>query len=175
MTGPLLDEPPDEPPDAPHEGSCMNLCLFDLDETLVPLDSDHAWGEFVIGLGWVGYLARLVRSNMLEVLEQGHIRTYRAYGVSDLRIALRFALPIAVVPVIAIIGVGLGSLLSGAVITEIVFTRPGLGRLMYDAVIFRDIPVIIGAVVVTATLYQLCNLTADLLIASLDPRVRAAL
>ena len=130
---------------------------------------------FAIGLGWVGYLARLVRASMLEVLAENHVRTYRAFGVSDLRIALRFALPIAIVPVISVLGVGLGSLLSGAVLTEIVFNRPGLGRLAYDAVVSRNFPIVTGTVIVTASLYLACNLCADLLIARLSPHVRAAL
>ena len=142
-----------------------------------PLDQLHhlILPSLTVSLAWVGYIARLVRANMLEVLRDAHIRTYRAYGVSDARIALRFVLPIAVVPVVAMLGVGMGSLISSAVIIEIIFTRPGLGRLIYDAVIFRNVPVAIGTVMVTAALYQVFNLCADLLVAALDPRVRAGL
>jgi peptide/nickel transport system permease protein len=128
-----------------------------------------------VGIGWTGYLARFVRASMLEALQEGHVRTYRAFGVRDNRIALRFVLPIAIVPVLSVLGVGIGGLLSNTIITEIVFVRPGLGRLIYDAVITRNVPVILGTVVVAATLYLLFNLLADLLIASLDPRVRNAL
>jgi peptide/nickel transport system permease protein len=81
-------------------------------------------------------------------------------------------LPLAIVPVIAVLGVGVGSLLSGAVLVEMVFDRPGLGLLTYDAVLARNFPVVLGAVLVTAPLYLGCNLLADLLIAGLDPRVR---
>jgi peptide/nickel transport system permease protein len=131
--------------------------------------------SFAVGLGWVGYLARLVRASMLEVLGQGHIRTFRAFGVGEPRIALRFALPIAVVPVVSVLGVGIGSLLSGAVLVEIVFARPGLGKLTFDAVVSRNFPVVTGTVLVTTALYLTCTALADLAVARLDPRVRASL
>ncbi|MDE8654604.1 ABC transporter permease [Novosphingobium album (ex Liu et al. 2023)] len=131
--------------------------------------------SFAVGLGWVGYLARIIRAAMLDVMSENHVRTYRAFGVSDTRIALRFVLPIVIVPVISVLGVGLGTLLSGAVLTEIVFDRPGLGRLAYDAVISRNYPVVTGTVVVTASLYLFCNLVADLCLARLSPDARAKL
>jgi len=127
---------------------------------------------FAIGLAWVGYIARLVRAAMLEALTESHVRTYRAFGVSDLRIALRFVLPIALVPVIAVLGVGLGNLLSGAVLVEVVFARPGLGSLAHDAVMSRNFPVLLGTVVVTTGLYVIANLISDMLVAVLDPRIR---
>ncbi|WP_439814049.1 ABC transporter permease [Zavarzinia sp. CC-PAN008] len=130
---------------------------------------------FAVGLGWLGYLSRLVRAAMIDVLGEQHVRTFRAFGIRDSWIALRYALPVALPPVIAVLGIGIGALLSGAVLTEIVFARPGLGRLTYDAVITRNFPVVMGTVVVTAALYLLCNLAADLLVARLDPRVRRAL
>jgi len=125
-----------------------------------------------VGIGWVGYIARLVRAAMLDTMQENHIRTYRAFGVSDLRIALRYALPIAVVPVIAVLGVGMGSLLSGAVLVEVVFARPGLGSLAQDAVMSRNFPVLLGTVVVTTALYVVANLIADMAAAMLDPRIR---
>lgn len=127
---------------------------------------------FAIGVGWVGYTARLVRAGMLETLSDNHVRTFRAFGVSDLRIALRYALPIAMVPVVAVLGVGMGSLLSGAVLVEVVFARPGLGSLAHDAVMSRNFPVLLGTVVVTTALYVVANLIADVIAALLDPRIR---
>ena len=127
---------------------------------------------FAVGLGWVGYIARLVRASLLETMQENHVRTYRAFGVSELRIALRFALPIAMIPVIAVIGVGLGNLLSGAVLVEVVFSRPGLGSLALDAVMTRNFPVLLGTVVVTTLLYILANLATDTVAALLDPRIR---
>lgn len=127
---------------------------------------------FAVGLGWVGYIARLVRAALLETLQENHIRTYRAFGVSDMRIALRFALPIAMIPVVAVIGVGLGNLLSGAVLVEVVFSRPGLGSLAHTAVTSRNSPVLVGTVLVTTLLYVGANLATDLIAALLDPRIR---
>ncbi|MBD1552726.1 ABC transporter permease [Pseudomonas typographi] len=131
--------------------------------------------SLTVGLSWIGYLARLVRASMLEVLQENHVRTYRAFGLSDRLIALHYVLPIAIVPVVSVLGVGIGSLLSGAVLTEIVFARPGLGKLAYDSVISRNFPVVMGTVVVTAALYVLANLAADLINARLDPRLRQGL
>lgn len=128
--------------------------------------------SFAIGLGWVGYIARLVRASMLETLQENHVRTYRAFGVSDFRIAMRFALPIAMIPIVAVIGVGLGNLLSGAVLVEVVFSRPGLGLLAHDAVMTRNFPVLLGTVLMTTLLYVGANLLTDMLAALLDPRIR---
>ncbi len=129
---------------------------------------------FAIGVGWVGYLARLVRASMLEVLGEPHIRTARAFGLPERRI-VRYALKLAILPTVALLGVGIGRLLSGAVFAEIVFARPGLGRLVYDGVVTRNYPVVLGTVLVTTWLFALCTLAADLVAALLDPRVREKL
>jgi peptide/nickel transport system permease protein len=130
---------------------------------------------FAIGVGWVGYVARLMRAALLDILQENHVRTYRAFGISDLRIVSRFAMPIALVPVLAVLGVGMGSLLSGAVLVEIVFARPGLGSLAYDAVISRNFPILLGTVVTTTALYVIANLLTDIGVAMLDPRIRQEL
>jgi peptide/nickel transport system permease protein len=131
--------------------------------------------SFAIGLGWVGYLARLVRASLLDVLGEDHIRTARAFGLPERRIVFRYALRLGMLPTIALLGVGIGHLLSGAVFAEIVFARPGIGKLVYDAVLTRNYPVVNGTVLVTTALFVLCTLAADLLAAWLDPRVRAGL
>jgi peptide/nickel transport system permease protein len=130
---------------------------------------------FAVGLGWVGYIARLVRASMLEVMGENHVRTARAFGLPEQRILFRYALPIAILPTIALLGVGIGNLLSGAVFAEIVFARPGVGKLTYDAVITRNYPVVMGSVLITTAFYATCTLAADLVAAWLDPRVRASL
>lgn len=130
---------------------------------------------FAIGLGWVGYLARLVRASMLEVMNENHIRTARAFGLPERTIVFRYALRLAVLPTVTLLGIAFGSLLSGAVFAEIVFTRPGLGRLVYDSVTNRNFPVVQGAVLVTVFLFVLCTLLADMIVAWLDPRVRSSL
>ncbi len=129
---------------------------------------------FAIGLGWVGYIARLVRASMLEVMGESHIRTARAFGLPEGRVVYRYALTVAILPTVALLGVGIGNLLSGAVFAEIVFARPGLGKLIYDSVLNRNYPVVMGAVLVTTMLFVLATLVADLLTAMLDPRVRAS-
>jgi peptide/nickel transport system permease protein len=128
---------------------------------------------FAIGLGWVGYIARLVRASMLEVMGDNFIRTARAFGLPERRIVYRYALTVAILPTVALLGVGIGNLLSGAVFAEIVFARPGIGKLIYDSVLTRNYPVVMGSVLVTTMLYVLTTLIADLLAALLDPRVRA--
>jgi peptide/nickel transport system permease protein len=130
---------------------------------------------FAIGLGWVGYLARLVRASMLEVMGENHVRTARAFGLPERVVIGRYALRIAVLPTMTLLGIATGSLLSGAVFAEYVFNRPGIGKLVYDAAITRNYPVVMGTVLVTVVLFVTCTLIADLLIAALDPRVRASL
>ena len=128
--------------------------------------------SLAVGLGWVGYIARMVRASMLEVLEAQHIRTARAFGLPDRMITYRYALTIAILPTITLLGVGIGQMLSSAVFAEIVFARPGVGKLVYDAILTRNYPLVTGAVLVTTVLFVLINLIADLLIGALDPRVR---
>lgn len=131
--------------------------------------------SLAIGLGWVGYLARLVRASMLEVLGENYIRTARAFGLPDHVIVFRYALKLAILPTVTLLGVGVGNLLSGAVFVEIVFARPGIGKLIFDAVITRNYPVVMGSVLVTIGLFVMATLIADLFTARLDPRVRANL
>ena len=130
---------------------------------------------FAVGLGWVGYLARMVRASMLEVLGENHIRAATAFGLPKQKIIYNYALKVAILPTITLIGIGFGSLLSGAVFAEIIFARPGIGKLIYDMVESRNFPVVQGAVLVTALLYVFTMLMTDIIVASLDPRVRQKL
>ncbi|MBI1220024.1 MAG: ABC transporter permease subunit [Rhodobacteraceae bacterium] len=127
---------------------------------------------FSIGITWVGYLARLVRASMLEVMGANHIRTARAFGLSELRIVTRYALRLAIIPTVAILAVGFGSILSSAVFVETVFSRPGIGTLVTSAVAKRNYPVVMGSVLFMTAFYLVVVTAADLLIARLDPRVR---
>ncbi len=131
--------------------------------------------SFAIGLGWVGYLARLVRASMLEVLGEDYIRTARAYGLPERAIVFRHALKVAIIPTVALLGISLGSLLSGAVFAEIVFARPGVGKLIFDSVMNRNYPVVMGAVLVTTVFLVVSTVIADLINAVLDPRIRDSL
>lgn len=125
-----------------------------------------------LGLGWVGYIARLVRASMLEVMEENHIRTARAFGLPERTIILHYALRIAILPTVTILGLGIGSMLSGALFAEIVFSRPGIGKLLHEAVITRNYPVVMGSVLVTTAFFVLSTLVADIINAMLDPRLR---
>lgn len=130
--------------------------------------------SLAVGLGWVGYIARMVRASMLEVLEAPHIRTARAFGLPERMITYRYALSIAILPTVTLLGVGIGQMLSSAVFAEIVFARPGIGKLVYDAILTRNFPLVTGAVLVTTVIFVLLNLLADLVIGALDPRVRSS-
>ncbi len=130
---------------------------------------------FALGLGWVGYLSRLVRASMLEVMGENHIRTARAFGLPEFQIIKSYALRLAILPTITLLAVAIGGLLSGAVLVEAIFARPGIGKLIVDAASMRNFPVVQGAVLTTVALFALTMPIADLLVAWLDPRVRATL
>ncbi|WP_335949175.1 ABC transporter permease [Salipiger bermudensis] len=129
---------------------------------------------FAIGLGWVGYLARMVRASMLEVMGEPYIRSARAFGLTDRRVN-GYALRVAIQPTITLIGMGFGGLISSAVFAEIIFARPGLGKMIFDAVSDRNFPIVQGGVLVATGFYITVVLISDLLIAWLDPRVRSSL
>lgn len=126
-----------------------------------------------VGIGWVGYIARMVRASMLETLEASHIRTARAFGLTDRRITYSYALRIAILPTITLLGVGVGHMLSSSVFAEIVFARPGIGKLVYESISVRNYPIVTGAVLVTTVFFVIVNVAADIIIGALDPRVRA--
>jgi peptide/nickel transport system permease protein len=125
-----------------------------------------------LGLGWIGYIARLVRASMLEVLEENHVRTARAFGLPERVIIGRYALRIAILPTVTILGLGIGTMLSGALFAEIVFSRPGIGKLLYESVMTRNYPVVMGSVLVTTVFFVACTLASDIVNALLDPRLR---
>jgi peptide/nickel transport system permease protein len=119
-------------------------------------------------------IARMSRSTMLEVLGVDYIRTARAKGVMEPRVINHHALRNALLPVVTLIGLELGLLLSGAVLTETIFALPGLGRLAITSVLARDYPVVEGVVLIAAAIFVLANLIVDVLYAYLDPRIRYA-
>jgi peptide/nickel transport system permease protein len=125
-----------------------------------------------LGLASAAALARLVRSSMLEVLGQEYIVTAQAKGLGRSGVVLRHALKNALIPTVTMLGLQLGALLGGAVVTETIFSRPGLGRLAVDAIANRDFPLIQGTVLFAATIYVLVNLVVDVLYAAIDPRIR---
>jgi len=119
-----------------------------------------------------GSIARLTRSSMLEVLSMDYVRTARAKGASEWSVILKHALRNALIPVVTIIGLQVGWLLGGAVVTETVFAWPGLGRVTVNAILNRDLPMLQGAVILGATAYVLVNLTVDVLYGVINPRIR---
>jgi peptide/nickel transport system permease protein len=131
--------------------------------------------SLAVGLGWVGYTARMVRGAMLSALQENYVRTFRAFGVPGRRIVAVYALRQAMVAIVPVIAIGFGGLLSGSVFAEIVFARPGIGKLTYAAVSTRNYPVVMGAALITTALYVGAMIAADLLVAWLDPRVRDSL
>ena len=124
-----------------------------------------------LGLISSAVLARLVRSGMLGVLHQEYIVTARAKGLDPQAVVLRHALKNALIPTITMLGLQLGALLGGAVVTETIFSRPGVGRLAVDAILSRDFPLVQGTVLVAAVAYVLVNLLVDISYAAVDPRI----
>ena len=127
-----------------------------------------------LGVGLAAVVARLTRSSMLEVIRQDYIRTGRAKGLSERRVILAHALRNAAIPIVTIVGVQISALLSGAVITERVFSWPGAGRLLVDSIGVRDLPMVQGCVLFIASVFIGLNLLVDLSYAWLDPRIRYA-
>ena len=128
-----------------------------------------------LAAGWVGYLARLIRASLLEVLREPYIRTAHAYGIPEGKVVYKYALRNACLPTLAILGLGLGRLVGYAVFAEVIFARPGVGRLIYDAIGNRNYPVVQGGVLIVVLWVALVNLLVDLSYAWIDPRIRAGL
>ena len=127
---------------------------------------------FTLACVQMGFVARMTRSSMLEVLGQDFVRTARAKGLPEHYVVIRHGLANAMVPVVTVMGIMVGALLGGAVVTEQVFSIPGLGRLIIGAVLARDFPVIQGGLLFLALIYLSVNIVVDLLYAVIDPRVR---
>jgi ABC-type dipeptide/oligopeptide/nickel transport system permease component len=127
-----------------------------------------------IALGTIpmAIIARTTRSSMLEILRQDFIRTERAKGLSERKVIYKHAIRNAMVPVVTVIGLNFGLLLSGAILTETVFSWPGVGRLVVDSVYARDYPLVIGCILVFALVFVIVNLITDLLYTYIDPRIR---
>jgi peptide/nickel transport system permease protein len=125
-----------------------------------------------LGFSAAGLLARMVRSSMLDVMREDYVRTAFAKGLPEQLVVVRHALRNALIPALTVIGISVGALLGGAVVTETVFTIPGMGRLVVQSIARRDYPVIQGAIIAIAMTYVLVNLIVDVLYVYVDPRVR---
>jgi peptide/nickel transport system permease protein len=126
-----------------------------------------------LGAMTAAIVTRMTRSSMLEVIRQDYIRTARAKGQSESVVVLKHALGNALIPIITVVGLQFGHLLGGAVLTESIFSIPGVGRLMVDSIKMRDFPVVQGGVLFIALSFSLINLLVDLLYAYVDPRIRS--
>jgi peptide/nickel transport system permease protein len=146
---------------APHGGGGLGDLLAHL---LLP--------AVTLAAASVTIIARLTRATMLETLGQDYIRTARAKGVVERAVVLRHGLGNALIPIVTVVGVQAGYLLGGAVLTETVFAWPGVGTLMVQGILARDVPLVQGCVLVVALTFVLVNLAVDLLYAWFDPRIR---
>jgi len=125
-----------------------------------------------LGIIEIAYISYMQRASMLEVIRADYIRTARAKGVAERRVVLKHGLKNALIPVITIAGIDLGALMGSAILTETVFSRPGIGLMIYQAIGARDMPVVVGGVLFATLFYVLANLIVDLTYAYLDPRIR---
>ena len=139
-----------------------------------------AWGWFyrlilpslTLSVIYIALIARMTRASMLEVLSEDYVRTARAKGQIERKVLFRHALRNAAVPIVTVIGLGVALLIGGVVVTESVYTIPGLGRLTVEAVLARDFPVIQAVILLFSLVYVLINLMVDLIYSVLDPRIR---
>lgn len=152
------------------------IIVFAVQFQVLPASGKDAWTSWILPTATlaafsVALIARVTRAAMLEVLRQDYIRTARAKGASERRVFIRHGLRNALLPVITVIGLQLGQLIGGAVLTEVVFSWPGIGRLLVEAIFARDFPVIQGVILVYAMMIVLLNLLVDLSYTLLDPRI----
>ena len=159
--------------------------VFALQLGLVPVQgytsiADGVWEWFrhlilpslALGGVYIALIARITRASMLEVLSQDYVRTARAKGLGQAQVLFLHALKNAAVPIMTVVGIGVALLIGGSVVTESVFAIPGLGRLVVDAILRRDYPIIQGVVLMFSFVYVLINLLVDVLYTVFDPRIR---
>jgi peptide/nickel transport system permease protein len=125
-----------------------------------------------LGLGWVSWYSRYLRSSMLDVVHEDYIRTARAKGLSEFTVIFKHALKNASIPLVTVVALDLPVLFGGSLFVEIIFSWPGMGRLFYSAVEHRDYPILMGTILIIAVLMVIANLLADIVYAYLDPRIR---
>ena len=155
----------------------MLMMVFALWLGLLPVSGMESGAAIILpaltlGFGLAAILTRMTRASMLEVLHEDFIRTARAKGLTEYAVILRHALRAALLPIVTVLGLQLGSLLAGTVITETVFSWDGVGRLLVESIEKRDYPVTQACVLVVALLYVAVNLATDIIYTKIDPRVR---
>ncbi|WPL18788.1 Glutathione transport system permease protein GsiC [Thiorhodovibrio winogradskyi] len=157
----------------------MLILVFSLWLGWTPVSGREGWNSLILpaltlGTGLAALLARMVRASLLEVLGEDYIRTARAKGLNESAVLWRHALRNAALPILTLLGLQLGGLLGGAVITETVFSWPGIGSLLVDAIKARDYPVVQGCVLLISLIYVGVNTLTDLLYLWIDPRIGRA-
>ena len=153
------------------------ILVFSINLNIFPSSGATGWKSIVLPaltLGFVsaGLISRLLRSSLLEVLNEDYIRTAKGKGLTDKIILIKHALKNAMIPVITILGLQFGNMLAGAVVTETVFSRPGLGRLVVTGILWKDYPLVQGTVLFIACIYVLVNLFVDISYYWFDPRIK---
>lgn len=143
-----------------------------ISDGLLPFVRSITLPTMTLGLTYLVLMLRITRASVIETLGEDYVRTAKAKGVSDTVLLRRHALPNAAIPIITVVGLGLTSLISGVVITEVVFNIPGLGRLMLDGIIKRDYPLIQGVTIFVSFTYVAVNLFIDIVYSYYDPRIR---
>ena len=156
----------------------MLILLFSVKLGWLPSGGGDTWQAYVlpaitIGLGAIANFMRTTRSSMLEVIRQDYIRTARAKGAGEKRVVVHHALRNAMIPVVTVIGLQIGTLLGGAVVNETVFSLPGVGPLMINAINQKNEPVVLGCLITFAFIFSLVNLLIDILYAFIDPRIKS--
>ena len=158
--------------------SIMLILVFSVNLKWLPVSGTGSILHLVLpsialGVQSAAVFTRMTRSSMLEVLNMDYIRTARAKGLSERVVILKHALKNALIPVLTVVGLQIGLLFGGAILTETVFAWPGVGRLMIDSIRAKDTPVVQGGVIFTASIFVFINLLVDILYAYVDPRVKA--
>jgi len=153
------------------------MIVFALELGWLPASGRGTWRHLVlpavtVGVASAAFIARITRGAVIETLGQDYVRTARSKGLTERRVVLRHALRPAMLPIVTVVGLQLGGLLGGAVLTETVFAWPGVGRLLVDAIVARDLPLVQGCVLVIALLFIGVNLVVDLSYAAINPKVR---
>ncbi|QPC84965.1 ABC transporter permease [Phototrophicus methaneseepsis] len=153
------------------------ILIFSVGLRALPVQGSSTWQHMILptatlAIGQSALIARLTRSSMIEVLSTDYIRTARSKGLNERRIMLGHALKNTLIPVITVVGLSVGGLLGGAVVTESIFGLPGVGSLAINAINNRDYPMIQGTVILVATTFILVNMFVDIIYAVVDPRIR---
>ena len=143
----------------------------------MPFGGSSTWQHFVLpvttlAVGQSALIARLTRTNMVETLGAAFIQTARSKGLSERNVVFRHALKNTLIPIVTVVGLSVGGLLGGAVITENIFGLPGVGRLAIEAIVGRDYPMIQGTVLLVAVTFVFVNLITDIIYVYVDPRIR---